>query len=223
MGIGLLERQIEGLLAHIARDREQRLNELRSQMQSEVRTLLRAARHEARMSVRKAIAEARLWADEETRRAQAHAELEARRRLQLRTRAVLLEMWREIGGALEARWQDRAAQAVWIEAAIREAAALLGAREPWRIEHGPQGSQGLRTELEARARRLRPALRIEWQCDDRITAGVRIRAAGVCLDATIAGLLARREQIESDFLAHCLGAASAPAAPQARREDPAHG
>ena len=46
-------------------------------------------------------------------------------------------------------------------------------------------------------------------------AGLRIRATGVCFDATVAGLLAHHDEIESAFLADYL-------AEQPIREDVQH-
>jgi vacuolar-type H+-ATPase subunit H len=219
---GLLDRQVEGLLAQIARYREQRCGEFKSEAHGAARALLRAARHDARMSVHRAILEARASLEEEARRAGARAELEARRGLHHRTQLLLGRMWREISGVLERRWRNPAHRALWIGAAIREAAGLIGARDGWCIEHGPDWSSEARRQLEGQARRNGPSLRIEWVCDDRIVAGLRIRAAGVCLDASVAGLIARREQIESDYLAQCLGAADTAARPQALLEHSGH-
>jgi hypothetical protein len=39
--------------------------------------------------------------------------------------------------------------------------------------------------------------------DASIGAGIRVRAGAACLDATIAGLLAERGDIEAAFLAQC--------------------
>lgn len=217
----LLDRQVEALLAHIARYREECLGELRAKAHTEAQGLLRAARHEARTAVHNAIVEARGWLEEEARRAQARAELEAAQRAQHHTQSLLDEMWRGIGGALEVRWGDRAARRVWIEAAVHGAAALIGTQAQWHIQHGTGWTPEARAELAALATRETPALRIEWTHDERIAAGLRISAPGVCLDATVAGLLARRDQIESDFLAQYLAAASE-SAPQALPEHSRH-
>jgi F0F1-type ATP synthase membrane subunit b/b' len=205
--VSLLDRQVEALLEHIARYREQSCSELRANAQTQLQSLLRAARHEARTAVHNAVVEARAQLDEERRRTQAAAELEAARRAQRQMRWMLDEMWRELGAALQARWGNPADRKAWIAAAIGTAATLLDTREPWRIEHGPDLPSEAREALERLARQHRPALQIEWRSDDRIAAGLRIRSPGVCLDATVAGLTARRDQVESDYLTQYLAAA----------------
>jgi len=74
---------------------------------------------------------------------------------------------------------------------------------PWRIEHGPGWLDSERREFEELAR-AKEARSVDWHSDPGLGAGLRIRAEGVCLDATIAGLLAQRERIEAMFLAEYL-------------------
>ena len=45
---------------------------------------------------------------------------------------------------------------------------------------------------------------IEWRHDPALRSGLRVRCAGAVMDATVEGLLARRADIEADFLAEYL-------------------
>jgi hypothetical protein len=136
------------------------------------------------------------------RRAQARAELEARQRAQREIQFLLERMWKEIPSVLDARWKDAASRRKWIEAAIAEASVLFGARR-WRFEHGDGWPETERRGFEDRARKG-GSTGVGWVLDSALTAGLRIRAEGACLAATVAGLLARRDDIESAFLADYL-------------------
>ena len=94
---------------------------------------------------------------------------------------------------------DEAQRRAWIEAALIEAGSLLSGRQ-WTLERG-----GVWPESEMRAAQTfasaHGARGIEWVRDERLPAGVRVRAGSVLIDATISGLLSRRDAIESAFLA----------------------
>ncbi len=91
---------------------------------------------------------------------------------------------------------------LWLEAAVHQADRLLSERS-WRIEHGagwPVEELGALANVES-AERRGPPRKVELACDPGVRAGIRIRTAGACLDATAAGLLASRIDVESAFLA----------------------
>jgi hypothetical protein len=204
--IGVLETQVAALLQRLATDRDRRCAELRSSTEGQVRELLRSARKEALANVREAIARERKHAEQTLRQAQASAALDVRERAQQLTRALLERMWAAIGGVLAVRWADAARRRSWQEAAVRQAQALLSGRS-WRIEHGAGCSEdelGALMKLAAAGEGPGPPREIELVCDPAVRAGIRIRAAGVCLDATVAGLLESRAEIEADFLATLL-------------------
>jgi len=186
------------MLERVSRHRERRTGEIRAKAVAQTHEIVRGARAEARQNLKRAVARERARMAQGLRQAEARAELESRRRAQLETRTLLAHMWEHIAAVLEARWQSAAARRAWISAAIAEAAQLLPG-ESWRIEH----ADGVSAEDRRAAEGLRGAGRlraIEWQLDARLRAGLRVRAPGACLDATIAGLLARRAEVEAEFL-----------------------
>jgi len=195
----VLDLQVKGLLERVAHYQEKRCAELRAASDAQSRQILASARAEALANVRSATSQERTRIEQGLRQAQAHAQLEARQHAQQDVQQLLTSMWSELPGALEARWHRRDDRHTWIMAAITEAGALFAERA-WHIEHGPGWQEMEDRELEelARAHGARSA---EAIADPSLGAGLRIRAAGVCLDSTITGLLARREEIESAFLA----------------------
>lgn len=207
-----LEAQVDAMLQRVARDRDQRCAQMRAAAESQARELLRSGRAEARAHMRKAVTQERARFIQGLRQAEARAELEARWQAQRQTLQILELMWQEIPGVLEARWRVPEHRQSWIEAAIRQAGMLLNARA-WRIEHGGDWPDVERRRLEQLAA-AHGVSAIEWSREADALAGLRIRSEGVCLDATIRGLLVRRDDIESLFLAEYFALAG---------EAPAHG
>jgi hypothetical protein len=199
----VLDAQVAALLQRVDSDRDRRCTELRSSAAAQARALLRSARKEARANVREAVARERKHAEQALRQAEAGVALESRRRAQQATHDLLVAMWAALCGALESRWADAAGREAWLQAAVCQAHALLLERA-WRIEHGAGWSEDERSALAKLAaagdKRGRPR-DVELACDPTVRAGIRVRTAGACLDATVTGLLASRGQIEAEFLA----------------------
>jgi len=198
----VLAAQVEALIERIAANRDRQCAQLRSSAEAQTRALLRSARKDALADVRAAIARERKQSEQALQQAVAAATLEARQRTQAAMRTLLTVMWGKIEAALEARWDDAAQRRVWLEAAVHQADRLLSERS-WRIEHGagwPVEELGALTTVGSADWRG-PAPKVELACDPGVRAGIRIRTAGACLDATAAGLLASRTDVESAFLA----------------------
>ncbi|HUN27292.1 MAG TPA: hypothetical protein VMU67_13385 [Steroidobacteraceae bacterium] len=195
----VLELQTEQLLERVTRSSTARREALRATAAEQARVIVRAARAEARARVRAAIAEERDRLERGRRQLAARVRLEAQRHARERTRALLARMWQELDAVLAARWQNAVQRAQWSEAALAAASALLPERA-WRIEIASSLADAERSALE-RLARARGCPAVEWVCDPTIPAGLRVRSDGVCLDATIAGLLAARGEIEGAFLA----------------------
>jgi len=199
----VVDAQVDAMLQSVSKNREQRCAQLRNDALSQARDILRSARQEARANLSRAVAREREQRRQALRQMQARALLDARQRNQQQTRALLQEMWATIPGVLESRWADPAHRKSWIEAAVREGQALLGGRA-WGIEHGDGWSQEELEELMtliAGIDKGRPVHDVSLLCDKEIRAGLRINAEGARLDATAAGLLASRAQVEAEFLA----------------------
>lgn len=196
----VLEAQVQALLQRVESSTAQRCASARAAASSQAREIVTSARAEALARVKQAVAQERARLEQGVRQAQAQADLGLRGQAQQRLRALLDQMWKALPGRLEARWRDPGERRTWTLAALEQAGALLPGR-PWRIEHGAGWSAQQLAETEAAAR-SRGASAVEWAQDPAIGAGLKIRAAGVCLAATVEGLLAPRAEVESAFLAH---------------------
>lgn len=206
----VLDAQTEAMLERVYQHREQRAGEIRTRAATQSLEIVRSARTEARESLHRAVARERARMAQGLRQAEARAELESRRRAQLETRTLLRHMWEKVAAVLESRWRKDAERSAWIAAALGEAAQLL-AGQSWRIEHAAGVSAEERRRAESRAL-AGGARAVEWQLDTQLRAGLRVRSPGACLDATVAGLLTAREEVEAAFLSeyHGLGTARGP-------------
>jgi hypothetical protein len=194
-----VQAQAQALLRRVIEDRERRCAALRAAAEKQATQIVRAARAEARHSVHNAVAQERARLDSGLRQARARADIEARHREQEKSRELLEQMWAGISEALERRWREPALRQAWIEAAMSQSGRLLPGRA-WLIEAGTEWSEQERGKLGDRAR-ARGAVTAEYSLQTAIPAGLRIRAGSVCVDATVAGLLAQRDTIEAVFLA----------------------
>jgi hypothetical protein len=210
-----LAMQVQALLARVERATLARCASLEEEARRQSAQLLEEGRKEARERVHTAVREERSRLALGLRQAQAQADLAQRQRAQGELQKLLAAMWQELPGLLEARWQDATAQRAWVEAAIDAAGRLLPGR-PWTMELPSEFPGESRAALEARAR-TRGATQLTWVHDPRTGAGVRIRAGGACVSATIPGLLARRADVEAAFLAACLESAKVGPTPEPRR------
>ena len=208
----ILNAQVEALLLRVAADRDRRCAELEASTERQARELERSARKEALANVREAIKRERKHAGQTLRQTQASAALEVRQRAQRATRLLVTSMWATIIGVFDARWADATRRKSWLQAAVRQAQVLLSERA-WRIEHGEGWTEDERSALakvSAAVEDRGPPREVELVCDPTLRAGIRIRTSGACLDATAAGLLASRAQIESEFLAEYLALSPKP-------------
>lgn len=196
------DRQAAALLQQVTSDREQRCAALRATVAQQAQQIVRSAWREARQSVDHAVTQERSRMELGLRQARARADIEARHDEQRSSRKLLDHMWSEIAQVLARRWGMPATRDAWIEAAMSEAGRLLGGRD-WLIESALERTQAQCRELLEQARRCGAATST-WAVQTALPAGLRITAQGVCVDATVPGLLSGRGAIEAAFLAEYL-------------------
>ncbi len=199
---GELEAQSEALLQRVLADRDRRCAELDAASQAHAKEIVASARADARGKLHTAVTQERVRMDLGMRQATARADIEVRRQERQKSRELLEQMWGAIAGALDRRWREPTFRRVWIDAAVNQAAALVPARA-WIIEVGSNWTEHERAELTDRAH-LRGAGPVQYSLSDTMPAGLKIRAGGVCVDATVPGLLVERDAIEAAFLAEYL-------------------
>ena len=188
-----VEARTRALLDLVEADRRERCEAIVGGARAQAAALLAEARAAARAQVREAYAEQRTRVANAL--AAAQAELQTRRRLhaQRQVEALLGLAWTRLPEALRARWADRTARERWL------AHALASARErlpptAWTLQHGPAWPEDERAALAAKLEAELGHAPL-FAADPRVDAGLRIAAGGNVVDATLAGLLADRDEI----------------------------
>jgi hypothetical protein len=161
--------------------------------------LLRSTYKRARQHLREAADAERAAA--RGRIASARAELQTlrRRHEQQLGSIVLAAAWERLPQTLAERWADPEARGAWIRSTAAQALARLP-RGRWVVRHAlcfqPTDYDTLLQSLGDPG-----ALEPELVSDPGLDAGLVIECAGVCLDASVRGLLADRDAVEARLLA----------------------
>jgi len=194
-----VDAQLRQLLDVVERERERRCRTLREAANAQAREIVRQAHREARARTHQDFVELREQLQQRLASARAQQQTRQRRLRQQADRAFLSAAWPPLRQALQDHWQHLADRERWVANVIDTAAAMLMDAH-WLIEHPrdwPEQERSAVLEKLDREYDRRPRLTPR----DEITAGVRISAAGACVDGTLDGLLARRAQIEALLLA----------------------
>jgi hypothetical protein len=198
--VTVLETQTENLLRRVAREQESRILAIRSAGEEQARTIVSRARQEARARLCQAVDEERRQIERATGERRAALDTAARRTEQAALRTLIEQAWLRLPQAVAALWQDGPSRAGWIEAACASAAQSLRPQSTYVVEFDAD----LAPDAGAAAceRLLAAGLATaEHRAIAGLGAGLRIRAGGAVIDATVAGLLASRERVEAELLA----------------------
>lgn len=192
------EAQQQSLLELIEKDRDEKVAALDKQSTREAHQQVRAAFHQARERVSKAIKEERARIKEQLDATRAQLQTRARQRHHQAVLYQLRQAWELLHEALLERWHDADRRETWVRGCIDSAIELLPGGA-WTIEHAPGWDP---EELAPVRERIdeHTGGRLEFRYDDTIAAGLRVRAQGAYLDATLEGLLDDRTAAESKLL-----------------------
>ncbi len=195
-----LDTRTQALLDLVEQDRLAQCHTIIGQAQAQASARLAQARADARLRVREAFGEERQQA--QARIAAARATLQTQRRLhdQRQAAAWLARAWLQLPQALRARWCDEQARRQWVAAAIADAQRLLPAGH-WKIAFGQPWPEAERQALAQQLQRDH-ATEVAFDLDPGVEAGLRVLSGGNRLDATLAGLIADRDEIGARLLAH---------------------
>ena len=201
---GVLGYQVRTMLDGIAQDVKSRREAALEAANQHARTLLAAARHKARQRVRQAVAEERqLMAQtlDKTRAALASR----RRRRQQAVDVERLERGRALlGEALRIRWENPETRAEWVRAVMQDARSILQEGN-WHVQY-PEGiDEDWITGLIGK-----PEGNSTLRAVPDIRGGLRIQRGAACLEMTIAGLMARADDLSSELLAEIYGEETEP-------------
>jgi hypothetical protein len=196
----IVEAQTDALLRRVAREQETRCRHARESAAEQARTIVRRAWEEARTRLRQAVVDERRSIEQALSDRRAAHETNARRHSQASLRAVMDEAWQALPAALGSVWPATEARERWCRAACRAAMDVLDPARGCTIEI----DAGAAGDVEAVALAELRAWAGSGVTVERVAGlgpGLRIRCGRACVDATVPGLLASRERIESELLA----------------------
>ncbi len=196
----IVEAQTDALLRRVAREQETRARHARESADEQARAIMQRAWAEARARLRQAVLEERRSIEQTLADRRAALETAARQRSQSALRAVLDEAWQALPAALAAEWSRADARKRWCRAACSSAVAVLEPARGCTLEVDADAD----ADVAATALAALASWPGEPPAVERIAGlgpGIRIRCGRACVDATVPGLLASRERVESELLA----------------------
>jgi hypothetical protein len=196
----IVETQTDALLRRVAREQETRCRHAREAAEEQAQALVRRAWEEARVRLRQAFQEERRSVEQTLADRRAAHDTAARRRSQSSLRAVIDEAWDSLPAALAASWSRADARERWCRAACSAAVKALDPAQGRVLEIDAQAAQDVESVVQA-ALAAWTGLGLEVRRLAGLGPGLRIRCGRACVDATVPGLLASRERIESELLA----------------------
>ncbi|HKJ10731.1 MAG TPA: hypothetical protein VKA76_16705 [Gammaproteobacteria bacterium] len=191
---------LDALLELLQEHAEQRCQQIREEAEQQARELVRGAYREARQHVHKGIEEERWHANRRIEAARAQLETRNRQHYRDAVSHTLKRGWHRLERALAMRWRSADTRLLWVGSLVGRGLESLP-QAAWRIEHPSDWSTPELGEWKPRieARSGAPCV---FVVDEDLSAGLRICAGGACLDGTLHGLMANREEIEAQLLAH---------------------
>jgi vacuolar-type H+-ATPase subunit E/Vma4 len=196
----IVQAQTEALLRRVAREQETRCRRAREAAQDQAGSIVARAWEEARTRLRQAVDEERRAVDKALADRRAALETVERQREQAVLRELMDQAWRELPDTLVASWQRDDARREWCAAACAIATRALRGEQGYTVEIDTAVPDDVRRTVD---RELRHASgpQVQYREVPSMGAGLRIHAGRACVDATVGGLLASRERIESELLA----------------------
>jgi hypothetical protein len=197
---GIVQAQTEALLRRVAREQESRCRRARDAAQEQASSIVARAWEEARTRLRQAMEEERRAVDKALADRRAALETAARQRDQAVLRELMDDAWRDLPGTLVSSWQRDDARREWCAAACAVAVRALQADQGYTVEFDAAVPDDARNVVD-QALRHPSGPELRFREVPSLGAGLRIHAGRACVDATVGGLLASRERIESELLA----------------------
>lgn len=190
---------LEEMLKLVTEQRDRECAGIAARAAAEARDILTAAHRSARRRMHENVLEIRQIMRREINHARAALETAKRQHAQRCDFALIETGWPKLRAAMLARWREAPARRAWIDSLVQQARSALP-RGRWDVYHP--------VDLAAADRDyLTPSIVAaageapRFVVDAETSAGLRLCAAGACLDGTLEGILADRAAIEARLLA----------------------
>ena len=196
----IVEAQTEALLRRLAREQESRCRRTLDAAHEQARAIVARAWEEARVRLRQAVEEERRAVDKALADRRASLETVRRRAEQSVLRELMDSAWTELPRTLAAAWDRPELRREWCQAACRLATRTVPRGASFIVELDDTESVET-SRIAVAGLNGDSGSQVETRRIAALGAGLRIRSGRVCVDATVLGLLATRERIESELLA----------------------
>jgi hypothetical protein len=196
----ILQAQTDALLRRLAREQESRCRRTLDAAREQANSIVARAWEEARSRLRQAIDEERRTVEMAIADRRAALETTQRQAEQSVLRELMDAAWRELPATLEAAWRRPQSRHEWCASACRLATRALSGGAPLTVEFDAAEPHDT-AETAAALLAAGGASQIGTCAVESLGAGLRVRSGRACVDATVAGLLASRERVESELLA----------------------
>ena len=190
-----VERPMRALLELIEADRTRRCAQVLDPAHAGAAALRVQAASAARARLRATFAEQRQRRLDALAAARARAATRMRLHAQRHATALLRAAWLQLPETLRALWRDARSRAAWVDQVVAAARTRLSV-DRWRIVHAPGWPVAEQQALE----RSLAGIRVSFEPDGALDAGLQIVAGGNIVDATVTGLLGDRSEIEAALL-----------------------
>lgn len=211
---GVLGYQVRTMLDGIALDVKARRQTMLDTAQQRARELLAQTRRQARQRVHQAVSEERQLLAKNLDKTRAALASRQRRRQQALDVERLERGRALLGEALRIRWENPETRADWVRAVIDDAKVILQPGN-WHVQYPDGIDEAWITGLIAdqmSGQDSDPTGNNTIRAVPDINGGLRILRGAACLEMTIAGLMARADELSSELLAEIYGAQAEPAA-----------
>jgi hypothetical protein len=190
---------LEHLLGVVVENREKRCSEVREKTAGEVSDIIHLAYQRSRARMHSHIVALREKYRVRAAAALARNQTRMRQQQQKHDHEVLTTAWPMLRESMLALWKDPESRRTWLENAVSNAKEILLQHE-WHIEHPVDFDSDEHKWLKHAMTGSRQKGHKLTATDD-IEAGIRIRANGTVVDATLEGLLRHRLAIEAELIA----------------------
>jgi len=190
---------LEHLLGVVKESREKRCAEVRDDAHEKASEIVAQAYTRARARLHRHVSSLRDKYRVRVTSAVARNLSLLRRQNQKNDRAILDVAWPQLRQALLAQWHDTQARSAWLDAAVSKASSTLLSHH-WHIEY-PSTLDEHELERIKKDFTSGKGKKLKLDARDDIEAGIRIRAHGTAVDASLEGLLQHRDLIEAELIA----------------------
>lgn len=195
----IIDAQVLRLLDIVQGYQHQQCDSLLKQAEKESQAIIRQAYQRARRNIHEDIQLTRQHIRDTMAAARARQHTLVMQQRHTAALSFLEQCWVALERSLQDRWQQPQCRREWVAKILSTAVTVMPAGD-WQVAHPENWSTQEQGELAGQARAM-PGVKLQFNTEPGLVAGIRIIADGASVDGSLAGLLADRTAIEALILA----------------------